>query len=97
MSDVAYIYGFCNGDTYQDMGVRDQGERKTHWDPRISVQSIAGLVQVGVVPPAPKSTDEAGVWANDDGQFLSLSRDGLNRLIEALQEAGATTFGRDRW
>lgn len=24
-------------------------------------------------------------------------RDGLNRLIEALQEAGASTFGRDRW
>lgn len=98
MSDVAYVYGFCNGDTYREMSVRPQDtDRKTHWDPRISVQSIAGLVQVGIVPASDKSTDDNGVWDNDDGQFLSLSRDGLNRLIRSLQDAGRDAFGTDAW
>lgn len=45
-------------------------------------------------PPAGEKVME---WFGDNGQFLSVNRSGLNRLIEALQEAGAATFGRDRW
>jgi len=104
MGDVAYVYGEHNGSEYRSVeeessdGKCSGVEFKTHWDPRISVQRIAGTVQVGIVPPSDKdSTREFGVWNHDDGQFLSLNRSGLNRLIEALQEAGATTYGRDRW
>lgn len=99
MSDRSYIYGQDNGSSYDtSRSVKPVSERKTHWDPRIQVQSIAGTVQVGVVPPSETgSTPDSGVWDPDDGQFMSLSRDGLNRLIEALQEAGAATYGRDRW
>jgi hypothetical protein len=96
MSGTSYVYGSSNGESYQS--VLPDAPRSTHWDPRISVQSIAGCVQVGVVPASPTaSTEDVGVWVNEDGEFLTLSRDGLNRLIEALQNAGAETFGRDRW
>jgi hypothetical protein len=55
-------------------------------------------VQIGVVQPSDElSTDVQGLWDPDDGQFMQLDRSGLNRLIEALQEAGAAVFGRDRW
>jgi hypothetical protein len=44
-----------------------------------------------------EATDGVWEWFSDNGQFMQLDRSGLNRLIEALQEAGAATFGRDRW
>jgi hypothetical protein len=98
MGDKSYVYGESNGASYVTAGHNEKaGEERTHWDPRVEVASVAGTVQVGVVPPSEKSSDEQGLWDSDDGQFLSLSRDGLNRLIEALQEAGAATYGRDRW
>lgn len=105
-NDKAYIYGSSNGATYTEEVAYADGEgnagkelrNRTHWDPRVEVTAFEfGLVQIGVVPPSDKSTEDQGLWASDDGQFLSLDRSGLNRLIEALQEAGAATFGRDRW
>lgn len=94
-NDKMYVYGHANGATYRG---EDTPEEKTHWDPRVEVTAFDfGLVQIGVVPPSEKSTRDQGLWVSDDGQFLSLDRSGLNRLIEALQEAGAATFGRDRW
>lgn len=32
-----------------------------------------------------------------DGVFMSLDRDGLNRLIRSLQKAGRESFGTDAW
>ena len=97
MSDRAYVYGDSNGASYTTSGSDEPTVSKTHWDPRIEVHAFAGTVQVGIVPASERSTDDQGLWDNDDGQFLSLSRDGLNRLIEALQDAGAEMFGHDRW
>lgn len=106
-NDKAYIYGCNNGAEYDEEIAyqSDDGKtggitarKRTHWDPRVEVTAFDfGLVQVGVVPPSDNSTIEQGLWVSDDGQFLSLDRSGLNRLIEALQEAGVATFGRDRW
>jgi hypothetical protein len=106
MSDKVYVYGSSNGSEYSEEVAYANGEgnagreirKRTHWDPRIEVKAWPGMdVQVGIVPASDRSTDEQGLWDNNDGQFLTLSRSGLNRLIEALQEAGASTFGRDRW
>jgi hypothetical protein len=105
-NDKAYVYGQSNGAEYDEISHFDDGHglsgkeitKRTHWDPRIEVTGFDfGAVQVGVVPPSEKSTDEQGLYDSDNGQFLSLDRSGLNRLIEALQEAGAAVFGRDRW
>lgn len=91
-NDKTYVYGQTNGSEYDD-----QGDRRTHWDPRIEVQAYPGMsVQIGVVPPT-AGTVEGAQWISDNGQFLQLDRSGLNRLIEALQDAGSATFGRDRW
>lgn len=97
-SDKAYIYGDMNGASYRDRVVNDEDvsvEEKTHWDPRIEVSGIAHTVQVGIVPASPKSSDDGGIWDRNDGQFLSLSRDGVNRLIVALREARTAMYGRD--
>lgn len=87
----AYIYGDSNGVTYD--GDTTEG-RKTHWDPRIEVDGIAHVVQVGIVPASSKSTDDGGLWDRDDGQFLSLDWAGCNRLIVAVREARDAMFGR---
>ena len=94
MSDVEYIYGDSNGASYTE-GTGASG-RHTHWDPRLSIQAIAGCVQVGIVPPSKdRSTDEQGLWDNDDGQFLTLSRGGINRAIRALREMRDEAYGKD--
>lgn len=98
MSDRAYVYGDTNGACFDSQWEdKETGGRQVYWDSRIEVSGIAHTVQVGIVPPSETSTDDAGVWKTEDGLFLHLNRDGVNRLIEALQEAGAATFGRDRW
>lgn len=97
-NDSAYIYGDNNGATYTDRIENDEDvsvEEKTHWDPRIEVSGIAHTVQVGIVPASKKSTNESGLWDRNEGQFLSLSRDGVNRLIVALREARTAMYGRD--
>lgn len=87
--------------------------KRTHWDPRIEVTAYPGMdVQIGIVPATryadrdeadkhpdaePREGPDGYEWFSDNGQFMQLDRSGLNRLIEALQEAGAATFGRDRW
>lgn len=92
-NDIAYIYGQDNGSQFTEgNGV----EPHTHWDPRIEVRAIAGTVQIGIVPPShTDSTDEHGVWKNDDGQFLTLTRSGLQRLIAMTREARNEVFGKD--
>lgn len=97
MSDKRYIYGDNNGACYDSAGSDEPTTSQTFWDSRVEVSGVAHTVQVGVVPASGKSTDDGGIWDPADGKFLSLSRDGLNRLIEALQEAGAAIYGRDRW
>lgn len=105
MTNTAYIYGAHNGLGYTDdsktgvAGLSRPGDQKVHWDPRISVKTVAeNFVQIGVVPPSKeRSTPEEGVWVNDDGQFLSLDRAGMRRLIQELQDAAVSTFGRDPW
>jgi hypothetical protein len=98
-TDTNYIYGESNGASYREVSDDGAGsagvEIKTHWDPRIEVQAIAGTVQVGIIPPSNKSTPDSGIWDRNDGQFLSLSRDGVNRLIEALREARTAVHGVD--
>lgn len=97
-NDTVYVYGDNNGASYEDVERgEDLVERKTrtHWDPRIEVSGIAHTVQVGIVPASPKSSDDGGLWDRNDGQFLSLSRDGVNRLIVALREARTAMYGRD--
>lgn len=70
--------------------------RLTHWDPRVEVSSFGHHgVQVGIVPASSTSTDESGIWNSDDGQFLSLDRDGINRLIRALRDARIACYGKD--
>jgi hypothetical protein len=100
-NDKSYIYGQSNGQSYvTDTGTKEHPPtERTHWDPRVEVLGYPGMcVQIGVVPPSDElSTDVQGLWDPDDGQFMQLDRSGLNRLIEALQEAGAAVFGRDRW
>jgi hypothetical protein len=94
MSDKVYIYGESNGASYAKGN--DGSGRHTHWDPRIEVRAFAGTVQVGIVPPSKAgSTDEQGLWNSDDGQFLTLSRDGINRTIRALREARVAMYGVD--
>jgi hypothetical protein len=92
-NDSAYIYGDSNGATYD--GNTAESDRHVHWDPRIEVSAIAHTVQVGIVPASDRSTDESGLWDRSEGQFLSLSRDGINRLIVALREARTAAYGRD--
>lgn len=99
MGDRAYVYGEDNGASYTELNEKDPMHgalvRRTHWDPRIEVSAVVGTVQVGIVPPSDQSTDERGVWNPADGQFLSLSRDGVNRLIRALREARTSVYGTD--
>lgn len=98
MNDISYIYGDSNGASYvEEAKTSDQtDQRRTHWDPRLEIRDIAGTVQVGIVPPSKDiSTDEAGVWISDDGQYLSLSRSGINRAIAALREARDSAYGKD--
>ena len=99
MSDKKYIYGENNGGSYQELIEKDSMhgtlQSRTHWDPRVEVQAIAGTVQVGIVPPSSNSDDERGQWNPADGQFLTLSRDGVNRLIRALREARTAVHGED--
>jgi hypothetical protein len=99
-NDNIYIYGDSNGQSYYDTVADDLGvprpDEKVHWDPRVEVTSHSRVVQIGVVPPSREhSTNASGVWDREDGQFLSLDRDGVNRLIRALREAREAVFGRD--
>lgn len=92
MSDTAYIYGNSNGVSYD--GLDADSVRHTHWDPRIEVNGIGYTVQVGIVPPSDRSTDDGGLWDRNDGQFLSLDWAGCNRLIVAVREARDAMYGR---
>lgn len=96
--DRSYIYGESNGASYVDEslgGSSGRGVTRTHWDPRIEVQAIAGTIQVGIVPASDRSTEETGIWDPSDGQYLSLSRSGANRLIAAVREARIAVHGVD--
>lgn len=99
MSDIAYIYGESNGASYKTKTETDEGytlgEEQTHWDPRLEIRVIAGTVQIGIVPASDDSTKDRGVWKNDDGQFLSLSRSGLQRLIVAARDCRDAAYGKD--
>lgn len=98
MSDTAYIYGDNNGASFTE-GAGDPSnpaDVHTHWDPRLEIKVIGGQVQIGVIPSSKtQSTDDRGVWVNDDGQFLTLSRSGLNRLIRAARECRDSAYGKD--
>lgn len=117
--DIEYVYGENNGNSYEEQpkASDQQVKTRTHWDPRISVRSIAGTVEVGITPPTPyKERDPNRVnhqtdgvefddsadddrrimeWLSDNGQFLTLSRSGINRLIEALRTARDEAYGKD--
>lgn len=95
MSDRTYIYGMSNGGTYIAIeGEGADGERRTHWDPRVEISAPGhGAVMVGVVPPSEGSTIDTGLWDPSDGQFLSLDWAGCNRLIRSIREARDATFG----
>jgi hypothetical protein len=97
MTDREYIYGDTNGQSYvpYEEGHAEPGQRRTHWDPRLEITHIAGTVQVGIVPPSDKSTDDGGLWDPNDGRFMCLSRDGINRAIRALREYRDAAYGRD--
>jgi hypothetical protein len=96
MSDKVYVYGQNNGAGYREAQPGGPDAMRTHWDPRIEVRAIAETVQVGIIPPSTEhSTDERGVWNSDDGLFLSLSREGVNRLIRSLRELRDEAYGRD--
>lgn len=97
MSDRSYIYGDSNGASCEEEPkTSDQRPvQRTHWDPRLEIQALAGTVQIGIVPPSDESTDSHGVWNNDDGRFISLSRSGLNRLIRAARECRDAAYGKD--
>ena len=94
-NDTFYVYGDANGASYLDLDGDTDLPRKTHWDSRLEVKEIAGVVQVGIIPPSDKSTDDGGIWDPEDGRFLSLDRGAVNRLIEMLREARNTAFGAD--
>lgn len=99
MSDTSYIYGDNNGASYLEKtpNTQDFDVERTHWDPRLEIKVIGGAVQVGVIPASTEhSTNERGVWVNDDGQFLTLSRSGLNRLITAARETRDAAYGKDQ-
>lgn len=97
MGDRSYIYGDHNGASYtEEPKTSDQKPvERTHWDPRFEIQVIAGTVQIGIVPSSDESTDAQGVWNNDDGQFMTISRSGLNRLIRAARECRDVAYGKD--
>lgn len=99
MGDNTYIYGDSNGSSYLDLEADTDLPRKTHWDPRLDIRAIAGTVQIGVVPPKRDSSGsqvDPPVWDNEDGQFLSLSREGCNRLIEAVRQFRNEVYGADQ-
>lgn len=99
-----YIYGMNNRITYvDDSGPTDSDSNsgkpaeRTHYDPRVEVQAIAHTVQIGIVPPTQLSSGpDSVVWDPDDGKFISLDRNGINRLIMALREARDDAFGKDQ-
>lgn len=95
--DRAYVYGDNNGSTYRPIeGDDTSGKLTVHWDPRVEVSTPGGhLVQVGVVPPSDRSTNDGGIWDSENGQYLTLTRDGINRLIVALREARVRVYGVD--
>lgn len=101
MSDKTYIYGRDNGSSYvceeaDDRSASIVTETRTHWDPRLEIRAVAGTVELGIVPPTSRSTDDEGMWDAADGQFLTLSRDGLNRLIKACREMRDEAYGADQ-
>lgn len=92
MTDTSYIYGDSNGAWIENV----KGGGKTHWDPRLEIKVIGGTVQLGIIPSSEdESTDLHGIWNNDDGQFIHLSRSGLNRLIRAARECRNSVYGKD--
>lgn len=96
MTDKSYVYGHFNGDRFHADDSTGPGDMKTHYDPRIEVSAPGGsAVQVGVVPPHEAQAHTAGQWFPEEGQFLTLSRDGVNRLIVALREARELAYGKD--
>lgn len=100
MSDETYIYGRDNGSSYTheagSLTPAWERETRTHWDPRLEIRAIADTVEIGIVPPTSRSTDAEGMWDAADGQFLTLSRDGLNRLIKAVREMRDEAYGADQ-
>ena len=95
MTNTSYIYGDNNGASYTKAGDREPTVEHTHWDPRLEIKVIGGQVQIGVIPASADSTDDHGKWNNDDGQFLTLPRSGLNRLIVAARECRDAAYGKD--
>lgn len=93
MNDRNYIYGDNHGSTYDG---ETSDHHKTFWDSRLEIQGFAHTVQVGIVPPSDKSTDDGGIWDHNDGQFITLSRDGINRTIVALRDARDAIYGKDQ-
>jgi hypothetical protein len=99
MSDKVYIYGDNNGATMaRGVPVSDEApsSRQTFWDSRLEIQGFAHTVQVGIVPASEKSTDDGGIWDREDGQWMTLSRDGNTRAIMALREARDSIYGKDQ-
>lgn len=106
MSKV-YIYGQDNGallklaecsngcSSVEGTGCSECPNNKTHWDSRIEVTAFDNSVQIGIMPASDESTVFQGVWKNEDGQFLSLSRGGVQRLIRALRDFRNEAFGAD--
>jgi hypothetical protein len=92
------IYGDNNGASYSlaDSESGTTTEHRTHWDPKLEITGFPDMaVQLGVIPASPNSTDEQGLWDSDDGQFITLSRDGCNRAIRAIRKFRDSAYGAD--
>jgi hypothetical protein len=92
------IYGEHNGGSYVFQDGKS-AERRTHWDPQLKITGFAEAgVQLGVIPAKVDEDDrqvDPGVWDPDDGQFVTLSRDGINRAIRALRKFRDQAYGKD--
>lgn len=107
-NDEAVIYGDSNGATSRQVvsGDGDVDTReilrsagvieRTHWDSKLVIQSFGRQASIGIIPVDHEaSTDEAPVYDMDKAQFMTVSRDGCNRIIEQTRVVRNRVYGKD--
>ena len=105
MGKSEIIYGQHNGLGYRDITDRENPKTLIHRDPRLTVKVYdeeARRMGEGVVlgiqlpyEPDDERFDGDDPYDPDSGAFMTLDRDGINRLIRALRRFRDQVFEPD--